>query len=81
MQYFWPTFQAIIKAEVSDNAEEIRQIEVPHSKGLVQICECPTISQLNRLKRQFISLSKTSSLKGDPGEMFVQYLNSQLATL
>ncbi len=77
---FGSSFQAIIKAEVSDNTEEMRQIEVPHSKGLVQICECPTISQLNRLKRQFISLSKTSSLKGDTGEMFVQYLNSQIAS-
>lgn len=58
--------------------DEIRHIEVPHSKETIKALQSPTIGQLNKLKRQFISLSKTSSLKGDPGDLFVQYLNSQL---
>lgn len=35
-------------------------------------------AQLIRIKRQFITLTKNSNVKGDLGDMFVQYLNSQL---
>ncbi|CAL8143260.1 unnamed protein product [Orchesella dallaii] len=64
----------------SSSVDEVEEIEVPYSKLTVHIEGSPTVSQLNKLKRQFITMLKTSSLKGEPGDMFVQYLNSQLSS-
>ncbi|ODN01376.1 Protein KTI12 [Orchesella cincta] len=64
----------------SGTVDDIQEVEVPYSKLTVHVEDSLTVSQLNKLKRQFITMCKTSSLKGEPGDMFVQYLNSQLSS-
>jgi len=59
------------------------EIKVPHSTVPIFIkpeTALPNLAQLTRLKRQFLNLNKAGSVKGDFGETFVQYLNSQFGS-
>lgn len=69
-------YQAILTAQ--KESEEIEDLTVPHAKATITLDQPVTLPQLTKLKRQFMTLTKTSNVKDDAGELFVQYLNSQL---
>jgi len=71
--------QAILTEQGKD--DELEDIIVPHSSAKIHLDKPVTLTQLTKLKRQFMSLTRTSTVTGEPGIMFVQYLNSQLKDL
>jgi len=72
--------QTILEAQKEHHDGSNYEVKVPHSTVPVSFSAdipVPNLAQLTRLKRQFINLHKTGSVKGDVGVIFVQYLNSQ----
>jgi tRNA uridine 5-carbamoylmethylation protein Kti12 len=70
----------VIIAE-QEKSEDLEEITVPHSTAKINLEKPATVTQLTKLKRQFMSLTRNSSVTGEPGVMFVQYLNSQFKDL
>jgi tRNA uridine 5-carbamoylmethylation protein Kti12 len=74
------TFSLKALLESHKKKEALEEIEVPHSTQTIKVNDSGlsvNLAKLTRYKRQFISLSKTASVEGNIGDMFVQYLNSQ----
>ena len=59
------------------NDDPSQNLEVPYSSQPIKINSSITLTELTKLKRQFITMTKNSNVKGEPGDLFVQYLNSQ----
>ena len=72
--------QTIIESQKAAKDEDENEIEVPHSQVkflMGQVDETLSLAQMTRLKRQFIRFNKVGNVKGEIGDMFVQYLNAQ----
>lgn len=70
--------QAIAAVQNADT--DVEEIEVPYATAKIKYNSSISINHLTKLKRQFITLTKnTSTVKKEVlGDMFVQYLNSQI---
>ncbi|CAG7727082.1 unnamed protein product [Allacma fusca] len=83
---FLPTIEKVASeiiqaiAAVHNSDSDVEEIEVPYATAKIKYNTSLSITQLTKLKRQFITLTKnTTTVKKEVlGDMFVQYLNSQI---